>query len=147
MCTQGIKNKLFPPFRGAPCESVGPAKRRPAPGVTEEPSQNCHLIVSQQQRTEAAVSLSGQVRGQVYLQHACLIRTVAYLFHKSSLYDPDVMQSLCLSFRHVKVYNTTNYKVVHNFDYSASILSLALAVRNYIQPFYYVLLLIFHVRR
>lgn len=38
-----------------------------------------------------------------------------------------------LSFRHVKVYNTTNYKVVHNFDYAASILSLALAVRNYIQ--------------
>ncbi|KAJ7993907.1 hypothetical protein DPEC_G00259560 [Dallia pectoralis] len=29
--------------------------------------------------------------------------------------------------RHVKVYNTTNYKVVHNFDYTASILSLALA--------------------
>uniref|UniRef100_A0A8C5GXV6 U3 small nucleolar RNA-associated protein 15 homolog n=1 Tax=Gouania willdenowi TaxID=441366 RepID=A0A8C5GXV6_GOUWI len=29
--------------------------------------------------------------------------------------------------RHVKVYNTTNYKVVHNFDYPASILSLALA--------------------
>ncbi|KAF7659152.1 hypothetical protein LDENG_00002330 [Lucifuga dentata] len=29
--------------------------------------------------------------------------------------------------RHVKVYNTTNYKVVHNFDYAASILSLALA--------------------
>ncbi|XP_046871635.1 U3 small nucleolar RNA-associated protein 15 homolog [Hypomesus transpacificus] len=28
--------------------------------------------------------------------------------------------------RHVKVYNTTNYKVVHNFDYAASILSLAL---------------------
>lgn len=35
-----------------------------------------------------------------------------------------------LSSRHVKVYNTTNYKVVHNFDYAASILSLALAVRN-----------------
>ncbi|TNN40486.1 U3 small nucleolar RNA-associated protein 15 [Liparis tanakae] len=29
--------------------------------------------------------------------------------------------------RHVKVYNTTNYKVVHNFDYAASILSVALA--------------------
>ncbi|NP_001133650.1 U3 small nucleolar RNA-associated protein 15 homolog [Salmo salar] len=29
--------------------------------------------------------------------------------------------------RHVKIYNTTNYKVVHNFDYAASILSLALA--------------------
>ncbi|KAM9393040.1 U3 small nucleolar RNA-associated protein 15 homolog isoform 1-T2 [Pholidichthys leucotaenia] len=29
--------------------------------------------------------------------------------------------------RHVKVYNTTNYKVVHNFDYAAAILSLALA--------------------
>uniref|UniRef100_A0AAY5L7V8 U3 small nucleolar RNA-associated protein 15 homolog n=1 Tax=Esox lucius TaxID=8010 RepID=A0AAY5L7V8_ESOLU len=29
--------------------------------------------------------------------------------------------------RHVKVYNTTNYKVVHSFDYTASILSLALA--------------------
>ncbi|XP_061585477.1 U3 small nucleolar RNA-associated protein 15 homolog [Cololabis saira] len=29
--------------------------------------------------------------------------------------------------RHVKVYNTTTYKVVHNFDYSASILSLGLA--------------------
>ncbi|KAJ3603749.1 hypothetical protein NHX12_028490 [Muraenolepis orangiensis] len=29
--------------------------------------------------------------------------------------------------RHVKVYNTTNYKVVHNFDYAASILSLGLA--------------------
>nr|XP_057927485.1 U3 small nucleolar RNA-associated protein 15 homolog [Doryrhamphus excisus]XP_057927486.1 U3 small nucleolar RNA-associated protein 15 homolog [Doryrhamphus excisus] len=29
--------------------------------------------------------------------------------------------------RHVKVYNTTNYKVVHNFDYDTSILSLALA--------------------
>lgn len=29
--------------------------------------------------------------------------------------------------RHVKVYNTTNYKVVHNFDYPAAILSLALA--------------------
>lgn len=45
------------------------------------------------------------------------------------------MQSLCLFSRHVKVYNTTNYKVVHNFDYAASILSLALAVRKYIQPF------------
>lgn len=29
--------------------------------------------------------------------------------------------------RHVKVYNTTNYRVVHNFDYSASILSLGMA--------------------
>ncbi|CAL8249154.1 unnamed protein product [Merluccius merluccius] len=29
--------------------------------------------------------------------------------------------------RHVKVYNTTNYKVVHNFDYATSILSLGLA--------------------
>lgn len=29
--------------------------------------------------------------------------------------------------RHVKIYNTTNYKVVHNFDYTASILSLGLA--------------------
>ncbi|XP_061674200.1 U3 small nucleolar RNA-associated protein 15 homolog [Syngnathoides biaculeatus] len=29
--------------------------------------------------------------------------------------------------RHVKVYDTTNYKVVHNFDYATSILSLALA--------------------
>ncbi|XP_056145826.1 U3 small nucleolar RNA-associated protein 15 homolog isoform X2 [Lampris incognitus] len=29
--------------------------------------------------------------------------------------------------RHVKVYNTTNYKVVHNFDYAASILCLGLA--------------------
>uniref|UniRef100_A0A3Q1EKN6 U3 small nucleolar RNA-associated protein 15 homolog n=1 Tax=Acanthochromis polyacanthus TaxID=80966 RepID=A0A3Q1EKN6_9TELE len=29
--------------------------------------------------------------------------------------------------RHVKVYSTTNYKAVHNFDYAASILSLALA--------------------
>ncbi|XP_077417025.1 U3 small nucleolar RNA-associated protein 15 homolog [Vanacampus margaritifer] len=29
--------------------------------------------------------------------------------------------------RHVKVYNTTTYKVVHNFDYPTSILSLALA--------------------
>ncbi|XP_072289471.1 U3 small nucleolar RNA-associated protein 15 homolog [Eucyclogobius newberryi] len=29
--------------------------------------------------------------------------------------------------RHVKVYNTTTYKVVHNFDYAASILSLGLA--------------------
>ncbi|XP_070402313.1 U3 small nucleolar RNA-associated protein 15 homolog [Nothobranchius furzeri] len=29
--------------------------------------------------------------------------------------------------RHVKVYNTTNYKVVHNFDYAAAILSLGLA--------------------
>ncbi|CAN9513012.1 unnamed protein product [Ophioblennius macclurei] len=29
--------------------------------------------------------------------------------------------------RHVKVYSTTNYKVVHNFDYAAAILSLALA--------------------
>uniref|UniRef100_G3NKA3 U3 small nucleolar RNA-associated protein 15 homolog n=1 Tax=Gasterosteus aculeatus aculeatus TaxID=481459 RepID=G3NKA3_GASAC len=29
--------------------------------------------------------------------------------------------------RHVKVYNTTNFKVVHNLDYAASILSLALA--------------------
>ncbi|XP_068166204.1 U3 small nucleolar RNA-associated protein 15 homolog [Antennarius striatus] len=29
--------------------------------------------------------------------------------------------------RHVKVYSTVNYKVVHNFDYAASILSLALA--------------------
>lgn len=28
------------------------------------------------------------------------------------------------------MYNTTNYKVVHNFDYAASILSLALAVRK-----------------
>lgn len=41
---------------------------------------------------------------------------------------------LCLS-RHVKVYSTTNYKVVHNFDYAASILSLALAVRLLIQSF------------
>lgn len=40
------------------------------------------------------------------------------------------LNGLCLFFRHVKVYNTTNYKVVHNFDYAASILSLALAVRN-----------------
>lgn len=39
-----------------------------------------------------------------------------------------------LSFRHVKVYNTTNYKVVHNFDYASAILSLALAVRH---TFYY----------
>ncbi|KAM4576177.1 U3 small nucleolar RNA-associated protein 15 homolog [Odontesthes bonariensis] len=29
--------------------------------------------------------------------------------------------------RHVKVYNTTDYKVVHNFDYAAAVLSLALA--------------------
>uniref|UniRef100_A0A8C9T592 U3 small nucleolar RNA-associated protein 15 homolog n=1 Tax=Scleropages formosus TaxID=113540 RepID=A0A8C9T592_SCLFO len=29
--------------------------------------------------------------------------------------------------RHVKVYSTTTYKVVHNFDYAASILSIALA--------------------
>ncbi|XP_029430713.1 U3 small nucleolar RNA-associated protein 15 homolog [Rhinatrema bivittatum] len=29
--------------------------------------------------------------------------------------------------RHVKVYSTTNYKVVHSFDYAASVLSLALA--------------------
>ncbi|KAM3939577.1 U3 small nucleolar RNA-associated protein 15 homolog [Leptodactylus fuscus] len=29
--------------------------------------------------------------------------------------------------RHVKIYSTTNYKVVHSFDYAASILSLALA--------------------
>lgn len=29
--------------------------------------------------------------------------------------------------RHVKVYNTATYKVVHNFDYAASILSVALA--------------------
>ncbi|KAG9355047.1 hypothetical protein JZ751_001760 [Albula glossodonta] len=29
--------------------------------------------------------------------------------------------------RHVKVYNTTTYKVVHNFDYAASILSVGLA--------------------
>lgn len=29
--------------------------------------------------------------------------------------------------RHVKVYNTTSYTVVHNFDYAAAILSLALA--------------------
>uniref|UniRef100_A0A672ZJQ8 U3 small nucleolar RNA-associated protein 15 homolog n=1 Tax=Sphaeramia orbicularis TaxID=375764 RepID=A0A672ZJQ8_9TELE len=29
--------------------------------------------------------------------------------------------------RHVKVYNTTNFRVVHNFDYAASVLSLALA--------------------
>lgn len=40
------------------------------------------------------------------------------------------MHSRCLSYRHVKVYNTTNYKVVHNFDYAAAVLSLALAVRN-----------------
>lgn len=32
--------------------------------------------------------------------------------------------------RHVKVYNTTTYKIVHNFDYAASILSLALAPDN-----------------
>lgn len=30
--------------------------------------------------------------------------------------------------RKVKVYSTTSYKVVHSFDYTASILSLALAV-------------------
>ncbi|KAL0978929.1 hypothetical protein UPYG_G00177960 [Umbra pygmaea] len=29
--------------------------------------------------------------------------------------------------RHVKIYNTTNYKVVHNYDYATSILSLGLA--------------------
>ncbi|XP_072272356.1 U3 small nucleolar RNA-associated protein 15 homolog [Pyxicephalus adspersus] len=29
--------------------------------------------------------------------------------------------------RHVKIYSTTNYKVVHSFDYAASILTLALA--------------------
>lgn len=40
-----------------------------------------------------------------------------------------------LSFRHVKVYNTTNFKVVHNLDYAASILSLALAVRHLIVIF------------
>lgn len=40
----------------------------------------------------------------------------------------------CLSFRHVKVYNTTNYKVVHNFDYAASILSLGLAVSHALEP-------------
>ncbi|XP_017267728.1 U3 small nucleolar RNA-associated protein 15 homolog isoform X1 [Kryptolebias marmoratus] len=32
--------------------------------------------------------------------------------------------------RHVKVYSTTNYKVVHNFDYAAAILSLALAPKD-----------------
>ena len=54
------------------------------------------------------------------------------LICQSLLHEADLIQSLCLSFRHVKVYNTTNYKVVHNFDYAASILSLALAVRTHI---------------
>jgi hypothetical protein len=33
--------------------------------------------------------------------------------------------------RKVKVYSTTSYKVVHSFDYTASILSLALAVSTF----------------
>lgn len=33
--------------------------------------------------------------------------------------------------RKVKVYSTSSYKVVHSFDYAASILSLALAVSTF----------------
>ena len=51
--------------RWALCESVGSAKRRPATGVSEEPSQNCHKFVSQHQRPETAVSFPGQVRSIV----------------------------------------------------------------------------------
>lgn len=35
-------------FRWALRESLGPAERRPATRFPEEPSQNCHLFVSQQ---------------------------------------------------------------------------------------------------
>lgn len=137
-------------LRGTLCESVGSAKRRAASGVTEEPSQNRHLFVFEQQWTETTVCFSGQVQKQVYEQYACLtMQTKKICFklwksqrplvnHSSSV---PIMQILFLSFRHVKVYNTTNYKVVHNFDYAASILSLALAVRKYIPPFLTLLLL------
>ncbi len=60
---QGFKKTLcITCCRWALCESVGSAERRAASRVTEEPPQNCHVCVSQQQRTEAAVSISGQVR-------------------------------------------------------------------------------------
>lgn len=52
-------------FRGTLRESVGFAKRRAASCVSEEPSQNCHLFVSEQQWTETAVGFSGQVQGHV----------------------------------------------------------------------------------
>lgn len=58
-------------------------------------------------------------------------------------YEPYLTYYFCLSFRHVKVYNTTNYKVVHNFDYAASILSLGLAVRNYIDHVFIVSFFVF----
>lgn len=49
-----------------------------------------------------------------------------------------------LYFRHVKVYNTANYKVVHNFDYAASILSLGLAVRSFFCRFFFFFLSFFN---
>lgn len=55
-----------------------------------------------------------------------------YKSQRPLLCEFDLMQNIFLSSRHVKVYNTSSYKVVHNFDYAASILSLALAVRNHI---------------
>lgn len=62
----------------------------------------------------------------------------AFMKEKLLSFEPpiefDLMHILCLSFRHVKVYNTTNYKVVHNFDYAASILSLGLAVSHALDP-------------
>lgn len=61
-------------FRGTLCESVGSAKRGAASGVTEEPSQNCHLFVFEQPWTETAVRFTGQVRDQVYEQYTCVTK-------------------------------------------------------------------------
>lgn len=70
MVNHSIKKPSIPFFfRRAPCEGLGSAKRRPASGVTEEPSQNCHKFGSQQQRTETAVSFSWQVN--VKRMHVC----------------------------------------------------------------------------
>ena len=42
-----------------------------------------------------------------------------------------ICNKVFLFIRKVKVYSTTSYKVVHSFDYAASILSLALAVSTF----------------
>lgn len=92
MFIQDIFKNVFTLFRWPLCESVGSAKRRPASGVSEEPSQNCHQFMSQQQRRETAVSFSGQVQGQVYV-------TVCMSVIALILYEPDLTYSLCLSFQ------------------------------------------------
>lgn len=51
-------------LRWALCESLGPAERRPASGFPETPSQNCHQLVSQQQRAAAALRFSRQVQAK-----------------------------------------------------------------------------------